>query len=99
VSPLGDKAYIAAITCKHGASPTKSTPCSPASSTKQLVTYQGVCPICQRDTSLLPQCRADNFLGTQLPSETRDLAEGLDASLRKAYALCFRVDLLNSKGT
>ena len=45
------------------------------------------------------QCRADYLLGTHLPSETRDLTERVDASRRKAYARCFRVDLLNPEGT
>ena len=45
------------------------------------------------------QCRADYLLGTHLPSETRNLAERVDASLRNAYARCFRGDLLNPEGT
>ena len=45
------------------------------------------------------QCRVEYLLGTHLPSETRGLANKVDEALRKAYARCFGIDLLNPEGT
>ena len=45
------------------------------------------------------QCRVEYLLGTHLPSETRTLADRVDAALQKAYSRCFGVDLLEPNGT
>ena len=44
------------------------------------------------------QSRADYLLETHLPDQTRDLAEAVDAVLRKCYLICFGTDLLDSEG-
>ena len=44
------------------------------------------------------QSRVDYLLETHLPDHTRDLAEAVDAVLRKCYLVCFGTDLLESEG-
>jgi hypothetical protein len=44
------------------------------------------------------QARIDFLLATHLPSQTRQLIEATDASLRRAYAIVFGADLLNPAG-
>ena len=44
------------------------------------------------------QARVGYFLGTHLPEQTRELAEAVDATLRKCYLVCFGTDLLNPEG-
>ena len=45
------------------------------------------------------QQRVDYILSTHLPSETRHLAEAVDAALRKAYCRSFGFDVLGDEGT
>ena len=44
------------------------------------------------------QARIDFLLATHLPSQTRQLVEATDVSLRRAYAVVFRADLLDPAG-
>ena len=44
------------------------------------------------------QCRIDYFLATHLPSETREMAEIVDAGLRECYAQVMGQDLMDPDG-
>ena len=44
------------------------------------------------------QCRIDYFLATHLPSETREMAEIVDAALRECYAQVMGQDLMDPDG-
>jgi len=98
---LGDKAYVAAFLDLQARRLTNDidsmSPGVIPQVTDDLARESSQCASVALYYSL--QCRADYLLGTHLPSETRDLTERVDASLRKAYARCFRVDLLNPEGT